>query len=311
MDNNLLSEPTSTPSATPIDLSIFQNQSSCKHNEDPRLCEIVKSLLTGLKYYASLDVENNQTHANIFENFVHDLYSPQQLIMDYFHMKSKHGHQIHDIMQYVLSEKEFPPCDIDVCEYSSRLYRVSTDNRPKTQISHSSSLNVMKDIFDSIHHYIFHLFDCGLRNNITDLEEINEDIKTSDDEYFDSRFYSLKKRIKSTRKRTSRFDRISAGNKFNIDTFQEEQNDFEVTGRQGLTYLDCIVIQLENLKIDKEIIDKLIYYLLAEEFCTESVSLDTKIKRGNIASYLDDKQCTDCITDIFDESERTVGAVVT
>ena len=177
----------------------------------------------------------------------------------------------------------------------------------------------MEDIFDGIHHSISSFW-VGLRDNIIDLnDKNNEEIKVSNDEYFDSKFFSLKKRIKSTRINTSRFDRINAGNKFNINTIEDDKkgdDDYDPNNNntedkkegEGITYLDSIILQLEKAKIDKQITDKLIYYLLFEEYCTESLVLDIKMNKGNISTHLNNKKCIDCIDDMLKETEKTDGA---
>ena len=192
-----------SPSTTTnsIDLTVFEKQSSCKHNDDPKLCQIVQLLLTGLRYYSLLDLKNDQTHKDIFDNFINEIYSPQRIIMHYFHLRTCHGHQIHDIMQYSLTENGFQTCDIDSCKSSSRLYRSSSDFDIEKDLVESSSSRVMEDLFDGIHHYIFHLFDCGLRDTIINSNEDNEKSKVSDDEYFDHKFFSLKKKNKSSTKK--------------------------------------------------------------------------------------------------------------
>ena len=66
MDND-----NSMSAATSIDLSVFEKESSCKHNDDPKLCEVVQLLLTGLRYYSVLDIKNNQIHKDIFTTRSH------------------------------------------------------------------------------------------------------------------------------------------------------------------------------------------------------------------------------------------------
>eukprot|EP01084_Bolivina_argentea_P113092 201642_1 len=158
-----------------VDLSVFKLISSTsattitlKCNDAINLCASIQLLLTGLRYYSLMDIKSNKNHQHIFSHFIHEIYTPQMIIMNYFHIQKAHGHQIYDIMNLALNQYGFSSCDIDFCPYSSRLYRVS--EAAKTIIIASSekdndpSVTTISDAFDGIHHFIFHLFETGFRS---------------------------------------------------------------------------------------------------------------------------------------------------
>ena len=78
--------------------------------------------------------------------------------------------------------------------YSSRLYRVEHEIADMKMLgeednSSASNLPVIIDIDDRIHHFIFHVFECGLRDNpdkelIAAVDEDNKEI----DKYYDADF---------------------------------------------------------------------------------------------------------------------------
>ena len=144
--------------------------------------------------------------------------------MDYFHLKQYHDDEMQQIIKYSFDHYKFQSCDVNSCDYSSRLYRVVDtsarinifDNDDKTS-SHSSLLVVI-NMLDCIHHYIYHIQQCGLRDSQRNGydNEIRE--KEKDDSYHhDAKFAAMSKRISSTTKNVQRFSRIAAGNKFSID----------------------------------------------------------------------------------------------
>ena len=208
----------SHPSSS-IDLSVFndneqqQPPSSCK---DFKSCISTNRLLSSLHYYSLLNITSNTNHQNIFTHFMHEIYNPQLVIMDYYHVQKSHGHQVYDIMNHAFDHHQFKPCDLDTCPHSSRLYR-TTDAAAIINTS-DPSLTTICDIFDGIHHYIYHLFESGFRSikddNTTTYSD--DDNKEAKDKYYDVKFAEMRKRISSTRSKTQRFNRIAPGNKFNI-----------------------------------------------------------------------------------------------
>ena len=93
------------------------------------------------------------------------------------------------------------------------------DNDDKT----SSSLPVVISILDGIHHYIFHVQECGLRDPKQEDGDIGDNKTVGGDEYHDVEFAAMNKRILSTRKNTKRFSRFAAGKKFSINITSNDE----------------------------------------------------------------------------------------
>ena len=326
-----------------FDLSIFdqinsshQLTKSCNSAED---CICIERVLTLLKYYVSLDINANRDHQNSFIHLINTKYTVSDLIMDQFHLQKKHDHEINHIMIMAKNQYQFPSCDIHSCPYSSRLYRVDDRNAEITTFEeedHESVLQVVMDIIDAIHHYIFHLLECGLRD-IGD-KKGDDDYIDSDkemDEYYDSKYARMKARISATRINTKRFDRMNTSNKFsinpdgdnidhgNVETagvnvsfnrvidvgnyIQIHQNYYplippEPSNNIEDTYLDSIFDTLTISGIlDFKMFKELKNYLLTEMFDTEAMDIDIQMDGGgNIANMIQNKKCIDCIKNVFD-----------
>ena len=166
---------------------------------------------------------------------------------------------------------------------------------------------VYYDCFDSLHHFIFHLFDSGFRflNNDENIEI--DDYKDNDfdkinDIYYDKEFAKRIKTISNSRDATQRFDRISANsaNKFcikndndNYEHIEQEHIEYDMD-----TYLDSIFAHLYDENRDIRTIAKLRKFLLDEEFDTICVDLDLSSndpKLSNISFIMDDKVFIDMI----------------
>ena len=307
--------PLSIPPST--DLSVFQNTdnhqppSNCT---DYKTCICVKRILTGLQYYTSLDVISNNNHRDLFSLFIDDIYNVQSVIMDFYHLRKQHGDQIWDIMNYALNYYQFQYCNIDLCSYSDRLYRVNQSN---TNNNIDGTLKVMTDLLDGIHHHLFHSFETGFRlhldNNDNDIVDDEHDVK---DMYYDSKYAMMRKRISATRNKTQRFKRVTAGNKFSVnigenfknDNYSDQVDDSK-PDHVSDTYLDELFDHLKTSNIKEPIIDKLITFLSVEQYDTEALAQDLDGPHGesNIALHLADKDCIDCVDAVLNKSKRMIS----
>ena len=154
-----------------MDLSIFNENNeeiiNQECNNDFKNCLNVKKILSILYYYSSLNVNSNKNDQKLFNSLINTRYKIGDIIMDFFHFKQNHNLELVDIMQFAFDYYKFEFCDISICPYSSRLYRVNQLNSMLNIFDYDdkeSSLGVVIGLLDSIHHYIFHLSDCGLRD---------------------------------------------------------------------------------------------------------------------------------------------------
>ena len=94
----------------------------------------------------------------------------------------------------ILLKRGLEECTVESCEFASRHHRV--DN-PSNKQSESTTTMLYKEIMDSLHVYMHHLFHFGLRTDVEDKEETKQDTddhKQKGDEHFDDGF---EKNVKS------------------------------------------------------------------------------------------------------------------
>ena len=291
-----------------VDLTIFDLKSLQKPQDnkcnDVTTCVNIKRILTCLQYYSLLQIHSNPDNQNIFNNFINSIYTVTNIIEDRYHMQKIHGHQIYEIMNHALNQYQFPLCDIKLCPYSSRLYRVndkSEEINVFNQQDKESVLPVFIDIIDQLHNFIFHISECGLRDiPYKQNDENNEDNKEKD-EYYDAEFSGMSARISSKTKNIQRFNRINASNKFSIDILSNDNNNVSSDGSEAdLTYLDSIYLKLIDIGIDDKMIEQLSNYILIQQFDSESMDWDfSDVISGNIEKHIDNQKCTQCIKEIF------------
>eukprot|EP01084_Bolivina_argentea_P299109 515564_1 len=133
-------------------------------------------------YQVMNDYDNN----NYNKNDLHEKYSHRTVeIMDYFHhFLSYHNQSDIQFQQaYELFETQ---CNATKCTQLVRHYR-NRECENKDNI-----VNVIQDIFDTIHCHIRHGYDIGVRLNSTDHAEIDDTKYDVDDGYIDGKLINLK-----------------------------------------------------------------------------------------------------------------------
>eukprot|EP01084_Bolivina_argentea_P260799 440550_1 len=266
-----------------IDLSVFKkedcaNESICKNNTYQD-CIAMNRLFASLIYYSMLDIINNRKHKNIFNHFMNEVY--HQFVNDAIHLNTQHSHELEQI------NEELTECNMSSCQYTSRHH----DQQQAIIMDNSdSTLNFYKQQMDSLHFYLYHCFDVGIRTKTekSDQSPIYEEEK-KDDMYFDAAFSRIHKIISQRKDTTKTFERFSTktSNKFNIKTDEQIDNQADDDQHEDNdTYLDALYKHLKNINIPQIYIDKLYKFIQCEQYDTESIKLDitSNTRNTNIAN---------------------------
>ena len=286
------------------DMTIYSNvdisSNLCK---DSTSCKSVNRILLSLKYYNLLKPRQLLDNESIFSQFVMNIYK-YHIFDDFNHMTHEHGQDIHQIMNIAVKHFNLPFCDLNDCNSSSRHYRV--DDNEDNGIS--PNLLIYYNVLDSIHYYIFHLFQAGFRfPNEQGIESGNESNRKKNGHY-DGVFARRVRTVANTRNVTQRFARVSPslGGKYCIINSKKYEEKETTTIAQN-TYLDSIYFHLLRQQVNIKVIAKLRHYLLVEEYDTESVDLDLRLNLaniGNIAIFVGNQECMNAVLSQFDQSRR-------
>ena len=302
--------------ATDIDFTVF-NKVDSKSSTDLNESFLIKRILTLLKYYQILNVNTDKNNQSIFINFITTTYTVSDIIMDYHQLKKQYGQPINDIMKIAKEVYKIKVYDIKTCPHSSRLYRVNDQSAELNIFDEEdtdSPFKVVMDIIDGIYHFIFHIYESGLRFDHSNTSNYNGGVmdnknKTSE-EHYDADYARLSARIRSTRDNTARFDRINTSNKFNINIGVNDISNTDIVTDEYdvITYLDSIYSGLIKAGVKEEVIDSLSNYVLSELFDTEGLEIDLGIdKGGNIENNINNKICIDFINTMFQKATSLVS----
>ena len=298
------------PDIEQTDLSIFEsNQSPPNNCTDHRKCPSLLRLSLTLKYYSKLDIINNQHHRHTLIQHISKIHT--NLIEDYVHFIKDHGDQIEDIHNDFIQNRGFTACEINECTFASRHHGLDGSNTAKFH----TTLEFYKQTLDSVHFYIFHIFDAGLRSISTNTQTAESEATSGakDDPYFDVEFARIKSSLLRTNFNTDLFPRFRRGNnsKFNIDTkyhvMDNEDDDYIYNGEDHNnkeieeTFMDSMYGHLKSMKINDKIIGNLKKFLEKEQYETDTLSTDIiDIGHiGNVLQSINDQNCAEIIQNFF------------
>ena len=83
-----------------------------------------------------------------------------------------HNHQLQEIHNQVITSEHFGPCVIEKCVMFKRHYSKNRRNNGHGAVSQTYKHQqdplflFYRELFDSAHHYIYHLYDVGLREKV-------------------------------------------------------------------------------------------------------------------------------------------------
>lgn len=302
MDSNDEKEPSDNPSKSikhDVDFTVFNDTDQCtgddpKNKRTPNLkkCSSVSRVIYALKYYMAITKKIDKVGVSTFTDFIKSLY--QNYINDITHLTEAHSSDLEDIHKSLFNEHGFKSCDLRKCKISGRHSDVKGTGKLDDSIPIDDALSqFIVDSFDSVHFYLFHLFDVGLRTQRVDIdsEQKGDDEIEDDDEAqsqcIDRAFLRRKRRQKAVRNELSEY----------FQRFQGGENKFVISGQNVIredtgsnTYFDRLIDSLGDCINNGQ---QLRQYLMEHGFDTEAIRDDVdrypNESNSNIFGVLDKK----------------------
>eukprot|EP01084_Bolivina_argentea_P153803 268152_1 len=252
------------------DLSPFKNKDNthaaeCNTKSSYTECSAMKRLLTALKYYSMLDIIDKVEDREFFRKFMNDIY--YQVLDDYIHFNNHHSHELETINASLVNNSA---CQILSCSFTCRHHGEATKTNNLDHI-----MDFYIQTMDSLHFYLFHCYDVGIRTQKQNATQ-DEEEENKQDQYFDAAFSRINKTISHRASTTHNFDRFSnkKNTKFNIKTEQKEQTENNVGDN---TYLDAIYEYLQSKNVKKNDIAQLNKFIQDEEYDTDAIAYDVHL----------------------------------
>eukprot|EP01084_Bolivina_argentea_P010879 20299_1 len=247
-----------------LDSSIFE-----ENGDD--IDSVIKRLSITLQYYSHLDIINNNKDRDSFSVFIQERYN--KLVDDFSILIKQDKKRLYDIQQSLINEGGFDVCDIMKCDFAGRHGNENYDNNNENMLD--PILYFYKITMDSLHFYIFHLFDSGLRTIVTnETDDMKDNDSKEKSEYFDAAFARVSKMINDRKHVTASFSRFRTNNKFNMIVNNSNATaQFDVTSdEEGITYIDELCSYLRNKGVNDISIAAFQSIIITEEYDSEAIT---------------------------------------
>ena len=203
---------------------------------DVTSCRMANRVVCAMKYYSTM-----QQDESIIMNFVTNIY--KLLLDDFIHITQYHNHQINEIMDLMFEKYDMAKCDYLQCKSLSRHY----DEQESNNTQQEDKFMFYQNLFDSIHCFLFHSYDVGLRRlNASEMVNVSPQIR-----------YPFTPR---------RFDT----KKYNFNT---NANSKSISESSSDTYFDNLLAHIHQA-LNHTVTMKLKQFLEQEEFDTDAFLQD-------------------------------------
>eukprot|EP01084_Bolivina_argentea_P174511 302294_1 len=241
--------------------SIYQGTNVSKLECDGKSisnCLVIHRIINALKCYH--DVETND-----FISFIINEYA--LCLDDYIHLIYKHSNTLDEISNSLATEHGFVKCDLNKCKWTQRHYNnrrrsnFPSNFQESNDFSDDEQYNFYIKLFDTIHFYLFHLEDLGLRLNLNHKEiEITECFDDKEDQYLhfiDKTMGFMQNEIERKRQKYAiHFNRLNNNSKFiiqqigssitqNESSYKHHDIDEQIQGHENC-FIDLMLIFIEN-----------------------------------------------------------------
>ena len=184
-----------------FDPKIFESTDECNGQHSTRECQSVVRVISALKYFAMLRSSKSDTlRKDIFMDFIQSIYG--HFLNDSVHLSTAHQQYLEEIHRALYTKYGFKKCELLSCSLSRRHCRIEANDDDAKTVD-DPLYAFYRNIFDSMHFYLFHSFETGLRS-FSNLEQY-EDTELSTAQCFVIEFARKTKMIQNTREKLAEF----------------------------------------------------------------------------------------------------------
>eukprot|EP01084_Bolivina_argentea_P229073 386710_1 len=171
--------------------------------------------------------------------YINSAYNDTHLLNDFDHLLLQHSNEfeeIYNLFTGICYEEKI--CDLSQCLMLRRNQRnrfaITKNENALQKLYFNNDLCVTQQLIDRIHCYYFHTFDIGFKLPMNEVNEINEEIKQNDCDYFS---FNIDKLYRSIQAKKSRYQNIVELTRLNSKTNKfSMQIEQYATGYQLYSY---------------------------------------------------------------------------
>eukprot|EP01084_Bolivina_argentea_P244285 409278_1 len=264
----------------------------CKYDSERPIknCKYLKRLINGLRKFEKLNSNINDENQKHFVECCVDNY--KELLSDYSHLVTKHNDDLHKINQNLITIYRFKECNVKQCSLTDRHHSNNRDEKTEYKTNdkmfEDPLINLYIETYDSLHYYLFHLFDAGLRTSIILTET---DYVTDDSKCVDEKFKKMNEIIIDKKKKFNALFLQNKQSKFNLH-ITNDGNDVD-----EITFLDRILMTLCDTQNSA--------FIVHEEYDTDAIIQDMEdgIEFSNMNRHINAAKYTE-LNDLFESIKQ-------
>eukprot|EP01083_Nonionella_stella_P011501 32643_1 len=272
-----------------IDARLFKNSSKqCSEGMVANVvnnCDELLRLCQALKYYTSLMRRYSKGDTFVKDTWVAFCINDYKCcIDDYIHVIRTHSEQLLQIGKELQTQFDFDACDVRTCALTLRhrcrgRSRRSRRNKGPVMEQDDPQFTLYSEIFETVHYYLFHLFDCGVRVDYNELYENYEN-----DEALQEKLIQKQKELFEKRKELGLISEVNEenSNKFNIAVAATQKQD-------DALFLSELYFHMRDQKITHSQCELIYNFLRQEEYDSDTVLHDVRNLKSNILSMVHDE----------------------
>eukprot|EP01083_Nonionella_stella_P310083 1100417_1 len=272
-----------------IDARLFKNSSKqCSEGMVANVvnnCDELLRLCQALKYYTSLMRRYSKGDTFVKDTWVAFCINDYKCcIDDYIHVIRTHSEQLLQIGKELQTQFDFDACDVRTCALTLRhrcrgRSRRRRRNKGPVMEQDDPQFTLYSEIFETVHYYLFHLFDCGVRVDYNELYENYEN-----DEALQEKLIQKQKELFEKRKELGLISEVNEenSNKFNIAVAATQKQD-------DALFLSELYFHMRDQKITHSQCELIYNFLRQEEYDSDTVLHDVRNLKSNILSMVHDE----------------------
>ena len=290
-----------------MDLNIFKSQKMECHQTPDNIplterCSSLMRLCTASKYIdavtaSKLDEEDQRA---LMIEFNQEAYS--MVLDDTAHLVNVHSDNIKLIQSEWIKNFGFPPCSVSNCVKTTRHYSRGRREKINEMIGDQKVdpiYDFYRSLYDRVHHFVWHLYDIGLR---VDADKLRLKA-TGDDEKeteikgvtVDQRFAAERDHVRSRREQCD----------LDLDRFEEAISKYTIhmltQNKEGVTLMDVLLEKLKKLQnVHNQTVQRLQKYFEEESCDSDCIEMDVEdIADSNIYQLIQKENATKLISDFI------------
>ena len=286
-----------------IDFGLFDEKERCEANTvwldfgaaRIRHCDMLTRCVHALRYYSNLDLDSNVVDKDEFNNFFDDIYTT--MLDDFLHVITFHANDLEEIHQSLFKKYQFTPCDIRNCAYTKRHF--AAKQRRSTAMDEDPFIHFHIELYDSLHFWLFHLYDVGLRSTKKDIESDAAPIRISEEAIcYDAVWSRMVQRIRKRKEETKYLQRYSRVKKYDLKATitSEVRQIAKKRESERLTFRDSLMVFARKHCPSTSAaasLQRLHSFVMKEKYDSNAIVDDVGDHgdESNLADVLNNKQC--------------------